>query len=168
MNKRILAFDISTNPGVAVLEVKKLKSGIKVELKHVDSIKTSTAHTDAQRYAYIEAFAVKVIHEHGPFDVVLREHFTKGRNKRSTQTVFGAWAAIDAALNKYGYEVVAELTPSEVKKAASGSGNADKAEVEAGVRKRLGLPDDFTFKSDDESDAVAVGLAYLIKKGVLA
>ncbi|GAK03294.1 hypothetical protein JCM19037_1607 [Geomicrobium sp. JCM 19037] len=52
--------------------------------------------------------------------------------------------------------------------AATGKGNADKAEVEAGVRRRFGLAEGFTFKSDDESDAVAVGLAYLIKRGVVA
>lgn len=167
---RVLAFDISTSPGIAVLDVKQTKAGVKLNLVHVDSVKTDTSHTDAQRYAYIEALATKITHEYGPFDAPCREHFTKGRNKRSTQTVFGAWGAVDAALAKYGYVITpdAEVTPTEVKKAATGKGTATKDEVEAGVRKRLGLADDFTFKSDDESDAIAVGLAYLIKKGVIA
>lgn len=167
---RVLAFDISTAPGIAVLEVKQLKGGPKVRLLHVTSVRTDSSYTDAQRYEYIAATATKVIYEYGPFDVVCREHFAGGRNKRATQTVFGAWASIDSALATFGYTIKtdAELTPSAVKKAATGKGSASKAEVEAGVREKLGLADDFTFKSDDESDAVAVGIAYLIKKGVIA
>ncbi len=73
-----------------------------------------------------------VLHEHGPFDVVVREHYTKGRNKRSTQTVFGAWAVIDLALGKYGYKADVEITPTTVKKDVTGKGSASKDEVEAG------------------------------------
>lgn len=165
---RILAIDISASPGFAVLDVKTLKTGVRVSLVHVDSVKTSTETTDSQRYAYIEAKTVQVVHEYGPFDAVCREHFTKGRSKRATQLVFGSWAAVDSALGRYGYEIKVdnEFSPSAVKKAATGNGKADKTEVEAGVRKRLRLADDFTFKTDDESDAVAVALAYLLKEGV--
>jgi len=165
---RILAIDISTNPGFAVLDVKQLKAGAKVSLVHVTSVKTSTDNPDSQRYSYIEALATMVAHEYSPFDVIVREHFTKGRNKRSTQTVFGAWAAIDIGLGKYGYKVTEEITPSRVKLLVTGDGKADKDKVEEHVRKWLKLPDDFTFKSDDESDAIGIGLAYLIEKGVIA
>lgn len=166
---RILAIDISASPGFAVLDVKQLKAGKKLALVYVDSVKTDTDSTDSQRYAYIEAKTVQVVHEYGPFDAVCREHFTKGRSKRATQLVFGSWAAVDSALGRYGYAITTdnEFSPSAVKKAATGSGKADKDEVEAGVRKRLSLADDYVFKSDDGSDAVAVGLAYLIKEGVI-
>jgi len=166
---RILAIDISASPGFAVIDVKTLKAGKKIVLVHVDSVKTSTETTDSQRYAYIEAKTVQVVHEYGPFDAVCREHFTKGRSKRATQLVFGSWAAVDSALGRYGYAIPTdnEFTPSTVKKAATGKGSADKTEVEAGVRKRLSLADDFVFKTDDESDAVATGLAYLINEGVI-
>ncbi|SER88098.1 crossover junction endodeoxyribonuclease RuvC [Psychrobacillus sp. OK032] len=167
---RILALDISASPGFAVLDVKALKGGQKkIVLVHVDSVKTDSATPDSQRYAYIEAKTVQTIHEYGPFDVVCREHFTKGRSKRATQLVFGAWAAVDSALGRYGYAIDAsnEFTPSAVKKAATGKGTADKDEVEAGVRERLKLPDDFTFKTDDESDAVAIAIAYLQSKGMI-
>lgn len=166
---RILAIDISASPGFAVLDVKTLKAGKKVTLVHVDSVKTTTDTTDSQRYAYIEAKTVQVVHEYGPFDAVAREHFTKGRSKRATQLVFGSWAAVDSALGRYGYAITTdnEFSPSAVKKAATGNGKADKTEVEAGVRQRLSLAPTYAFKTDDESDAVAVGLAYLIKEGVI-
>ena len=65
----------------------------------------------------------------------------------------------------YVIEPANEIPPSEVKKAATGSGTASKEEVEIGVRKWLGLSDDYVFETDDESDAVAVGLAWLIREG---
>lgn len=160
---RILSFDISASPGVAVIEIKRAKP----KLILADSIKTDTKSTDAQRFAYVEAFAIKAIHEYGPYDAVVREHFTKGGSKRSTQLVFGAWASVDAALGKYGYAVDAEITPSQVKKIIGGSGSASKDEVEAGVRRICGLADDYTFKSDDASDAAAIGLAYAIREGLI-
>ncbi|WP_141431928.1 crossover junction endodeoxyribonuclease RuvC [Bacillus sp. 03113] len=160
---RILAFDISASPGVAVLEIKRGRP----LLVYADSIKTDTSTPDSQRFAYVEAFAIKAIHERGPFDVVVREHFTKGGSKRSTQLVFGSWAMIDAALGKYGYKVDAEITPTTVKKIVGGNGSASKEEVEAGVRRILGLADDYVFKSNDESDAAAIGLAYLIREGLI-
>lgn len=162
---RILAFDISASPGVAVLEIKRSKP----RLLYVDSVKTDTKFTDAQRYAYVEAFAVKAIHEYGPFDAVVREKYTgSSRSKRAKQLVYGAWAAIDMALGKYGYaidEKDGEIVASAIKKAVAGKGNADKDEVADGVRRIFG--EDISFKTDDESDAVAVGLTYAIREGLI-
>lgn len=164
---KILAFDISASPGVAVLEIKDGKP----YLVYADSIKTDTRATDAQRYAYIEAFAVKTIHEHGPFDVVLREKYVgDSRSKRAKQLVFGAWAAIDLALAKYGYtidEKEDEVVASQVKTLVGGKGNANKDEVEAGVRRLIKLPKGYKFKSNDASDAAAVALAWAMRKGLI-
>ena len=168
-NERIFAIDISGSPGFAVLDVKQLKAGAKVSLVHVDHAKTDSDSPDSQRYAYIEAKTVQLIHEYGPFDAICREHFIKGGSKRATQLVFGSWAAIDMALGRYGYAIPKEneFSPSAVKKAATGNGKADKAEVEAGVRTILKLPDDFVFRTDDESDATAIAITYLQREGTL-
>lgn len=162
---RILAFDISASPGVAVLEIKRKRP----KLLYVDSVKTDTKTTDAQRYAYVEAFAVKTIHEYGPFDVVVREKYVgNSRSKRAKQLVYGAWAAVDMALGKYGYvidEKEHELVASQIKSAVAGKGGADKDAVADGVRRILG--EDLTFKTDDESDACAVALAWAIREGLI-
>ncbi|WP_410583889.1 crossover junction endodeoxyribonuclease RuvC, partial [Bacillus sp. SIMBA_005] len=107
-----------------------MKSGPRVNLVHVTSVSTTSQSPDSHRSSYIEAAATMVLHEHGPFDVVVREHYTKGRNRRSTQTVFGAWAVIDLALGKYGYKADVEITPTTVKKDVTGKGSASKDEVE--------------------------------------
>lgn len=161
---RILAFDISASPGVAVIEIKRGKP----KLLYFDSVKTDTKFTDAQRYSYIEAFAVKAIHEYGPFDAVCREKYTgSSRSKRAKQLVYGAWAAIDMALGKYGYVINEkdEIVASAIKKAVAGKGSASKGEVAYGVKRILGI--DFEFKSDDESDAVAVALTYAIREELI-
>lgn len=168
MATRILSFDISASPGVAVIEIKTPKRDRpSLNLIMSDSIKTGTNSTDAQRFAYVEAFAIKAIHEYGPFDVVVREHFVKGGSKRGTQLVFGSWSKIDTALQVYGYVIKDEITPSQVKRLIGGSGSAGKDEVEAGVRRICGLADDYVFKSDDASDAAAIGLAYAIREGLI-
>lgn len=71
------------------------------------------------------------------------------------------------ALGKYGYKADVEITPKTVKKDITGNGSASKDEVEAGVRRMLALPDEFTFRTDDESDAVAIGLSYMVREGVI-
>src|SRR5690606_16203284 len=93
--------------------------------------------------------------------------FRSSRSKRAKQLVYGAWAAIDMALGKYGYVIDEknEIVASAIKKAVAGKGGADKEEVADGVRKILGK--DIDFKSDDESDAVAVGLTYAIREGLI-
>ncbi|MBS4195363.1 crossover junction endodeoxyribonuclease RuvC [Lederbergia citri] len=161
---KILALDISASPGVAVIEIKRNRP----KLLYVDSVKTDTKFSDSQRYSYIEAFAIKAIHEYGPFDAVVREKYTgTSRSKRAKQLVYGAWAAIDMALGKYGYSIDEkdEIVASAIKKAVSGKGTADKEEVADGVRRILG--EDIEFKSDDASDAVAVALTYALLNGLI-
>lgn len=168
---RVLSFDISASPGIALLEVKKGKP----VLLNACHIETDSNHSDAQRYSYIQATATKFIHENTPYDVVVREKFIRGGSKRSTQLVFGAWASVDKALAVYGYKIDPEneLVASTVKKAMSGNGRAEKEDVAEGVIKILGEDSRkwfFTKRGrllDDRADAAGIGLTYLIKKGLI-
>ena len=54
-----------------------------------------------------------------------------------------------------------------VKRMIGGSGKAEKDDVADGVRRILKLPADFEFKSDDASDAAAIGLAFAIENGLI-
>lgn len=54
---------------------------------------------------------------------------------------------------------IARLTPLQIKQSVTGYGTADKQSVQKMIRLELG--DKITFKDDDESDAVACGLAYI-------
>lgn len=164
-----MAIDTSSNPGYALYEV---TDGTPT-LIAVDSVKTSTDYSDSERYAIVEAKTIHIIYEWGPFDHVCREHFTKGGSKRGTQLVFGAWAAVDVALGRFGYAIPSqsgstfEVTNSRVKSLVGDAGAAKKDKVELGIRKILGLPDSFVFANDDESDAAAIGYTFLYDKGLI-
>src|SRR5690625_3394684 len=133
---KILSFDISASPGVAVLEI---KDGAP-RLIAVDHVVTDSSATDAQRYEYVRSLATRIIYENKPFDKIVREKFIRGGSKRSTQLVFGAWSTIDMALGAFNYSVddKDEIVASSVKKLIGGKGGATKEEVAAGVIKRLG------------------------------
>lgn len=57
-----------------------------------------------------------------------------------------------------------EISPKEVKKLVTGNAQATKDEVAAGLVKYVG---ELEYACDDESDAVAVGVAWLIKNGYI-
>ena len=107
------------------------------------------------------------IRENKPFDVIAREIWPPSRNYAQNNKIHGAWAAVERALSRYGYEVNEHLTPSNVKKTVTGNGGAKKPEVADAVRNLLGLPAEHKFDSDDHSDAAAIALAYLIREGLI-
>lgn len=163
---RYLGLDLSLSPGIAVIDL----IGRTPRLVYASSLATKATDNDAVRHELIHAFITQVTAANRPIDVVVREDFTAGRNKRATQAIFNAWAAADRALHTFGYtcETVPILSPTKVKKLVTGNGKAEKDEVAASVIRRLYLDPAHTWRSGyDDSDACAVVLAYLIEKGLI-
>src|SRR5699024_7209274 len=168
---RILSFDISASPGVALLEIRDGKP----KLLTVDHVVTASDFTDAQRFVYIQSFVTQFVHEAGHIDAIVREKFIRGGSKRSSQLVFGAWASVDRALATYGYEIDEkdEIVASRVKKYIGGKGGAKKDEVADGVIRMIGedvRPLLFTERGkllDDRADAIAIGLAWAIENKLI-
>ncbi|WP_338463482.1 crossover junction endodeoxyribonuclease RuvC [Brevibacillus borstelensis] len=162
-----IGLDLSlASPGFAAVSVRNRKP----RLLAATHVKTGTDENYAQRYEAIEAFTTLFIREQlraGPVRAVVRESFPPSRNARLPQTIYGAWAAVDRGLHKYGVEVADVISPTDVKKRIAGSGKAEKADVAEGVRKLLGLAEDYRFATDDESDAAAVILAWLIGQNLI-
>jgi crossover junction endodeoxyribonuclease RuvC len=164
---RICGLDLSLSPGIGAIEIRARTP----YLIACNSVATSTDDPDAVRNYTVESFVAGFVREHRPFDVVVREDFTAGRNKRATQTIFSAWAAADRALYGYGYtaaDLKPALAPTSVKKFVTGNGKTEKAEVAAAVRRWLRLPDDYKFRTGyDDSDALAVCLAYALREDLI-
>nr|WP_206529612.1 crossover junction endodeoxyribonuclease RuvC [Brevibacillus sp. SYP-B805] len=164
---RYLGLDLSlSSPGFAVIEVADRKPRL-ITTAHV---KTGSDDPQALRYELIEAYTLLFLREQlraGPFEAIVRETWPPARDYRQNDKIHGAWSAVDRALSRYGYEVNANLTPSSVKRTVTGNGKAEKAEVAAAVRRLLGLTEDYRFATDDESDACAVVLAYLIANDLI-
>jgi crossover junction endodeoxyribonuclease RuvC len=86
------------------------------------------------------------------------------RFPHETQALFKVVGVSDlAAWKAYGTEFV-EIAPTTVKKLLTGSGKANKDEVAAALDKYIG---EQQFEADDESDAAAVGIAWLIRNSYI-
>jgi len=160
---RILAFDTSmSSPGAALVEISRGNARI-IDVSHVT---TTSSQPHGLRAEIVEAWATLFIAKHGiKFDEILREDFV-GRTSRQNHPVYSAWGAIDQALNKFGLKVTQQpISQSKIKRLVVGKGKAEKDEVEAAVRRLTGYAGEFA--TDDESDAVAVALAWAIENGLI-
>lgn len=70
----------------------------------------------------------------------------------------------DVALWKVREKNFYDINPVSVKKAVTGNGHAPKENVAKCLMKYLGEQE---YETDDESDAAAVGIAYLLREGYI-
>lgn len=152
--KRVLAIDPGlTRCGVAVLQ---FKGGRTVELIFAGTIRSDSDLELGARLQTIETEISQVLAEYAPNCVAIEQVFSQ----HNVMTVIGtAQAAGVAALvaSKHRLEV-SFYTPSEVKAAVSGNGQANKAQVATMVSRIVGheLPG-----PADLTDAVALGVCHL-------
>lgn len=125
-------------------------------------VKTNAKKSHGYRLKQIQEMLTKLRREHG-FKVIIRERGFS-RFPTVTQALFKVVGVCDVVFN--GFDIV-EIPPTTVKKLVTGSGKADKKNVEQAVRRVLKLGLDTKFATDDESDAAAVCLAYLIREGLV-
>lgn len=158
---KILAMDLSLScPAFAVI---KVVNGVP-EVVYLSHVKTNAKKSHGYRLFQIWD-EMKMIYElHPDIDEVVRE---KGfsRFPAVTQTLFKVVGISDACAYKHGFDVVHEYAPTTVKKTISGSGKGTKDNVAECIS--IYISTNIDFKTDDESDAVAVGLTHLIKKKAL-
>lgn len=160
--KRILAWDISlSSPGAAVVDIDTKRNKAYIVAK--SHVRTDGGEVIARRTQHIEAWAQLFARAYGPYDAVVKEGF-QGKIAHTSYTIFSAHNAIDRALNVIDLTITEKPIPqSTVKKLAVGKGRAEKSEVEEAVRKWTGY--DGEFARDDESDAVAIGIALAVQQG---
>lgn len=96
-------------------------------------------------------------------DVLVRERgFSRFRNE--TQALFKIVGITDLVAWQTKELVFDEIAPKSVKKVVAGSGDASKDEVAAALTWFVGEQE---YECDDESDSVAVGIAWLILNGYI-
>ena len=160
---RYLGLDVSlSSPGFAVIDVRDRRPCL-VSARHVT---TSAKQSDGVRFSVIESFVTVIAAEYNSpngYAAIIRAEYKRPASKRQGQTMFGAWAAVDSGLQRLGLAVTDEINDSTVKRIIGGHGKAEKDEVADGVRRILRLGDDYVFHTDDESDACAIILAWLIE-----
>lgn len=157
----ILGLDLSlSSPGFALIEVSKGKAKI-LAVAHV---KTNANHDYAVRGRVIESKLRTFLAENKGDKVthVVREAYA-GRFGHAS--IFTAHSAADRALHDFGLlpDSCKPIAQQSAKKTVVGRGKAEKEEVEEAVRELTGYIGEFA--TSDESDAVAIALAFAIKEG---
>ena len=140
--------------GYAVLDWDStLNKATVIELGHIDNKKQGRMKwSHGQKLTRIESIINSVIENHNVHTVVREKGVT--RFNRATQVIFRVVGVTDLLIWKQ-----LEVTVNEI--GITGNGKAEKSEVAAKVQDFLTEPVEFAI--DDESDAVAVGVAYCLK-----
>ena len=114
-----------------------------------------------KRLHAIHQGVVALIERHRPTAVAIENVFV-ARNARSSLLLGHARGVAMLAASAAGISVV-EYTPSQVKLAVTGSGRADKGQIQRMVRAILGLPE---VAAEDASDALAIAICHLNSAGL--
>jgi len=160
MSRVILGVDPGlTRCGVAVIRTNDRR---KVELVHVDTLKTSADVELSERLLDIGSRIEKLILEHKPNQIAIERVFAQA-NVRSVMGVAQISGVVLYLAKKHGVSVQMH-TPSEVKAAVTGSGRAQKAQIGSAVAKILGLTS--IPKPADSADAIAIAICNAWKSGI--
>lgn len=159
---KLLALDLSlSSTGYAVIQWEEGCATV-LEVGHIDNKRKGRMKwSHGKRLMNIYEELSFVINSYPDIELVVREKGVS-RFNRSTQVLFRVVGVVDLLLEEYELQPSKEITISETKKVITGDGKAEKATVATAVQQYL--TEKATFANDDESDAVAVGVAYCIKE----
>ncbi|MCL2569874.1 MAG: crossover junction endodeoxyribonuclease RuvC [Firmicutes bacterium] len=119
-------------------------------------IETHKSEELPQRLAIIHQKLTEIIAKHQPTDIAIEELFFS-RNVTTALSVCHARGIIMlCAVHHCGQ--IFQYKPNQVKVATTGSGTADKTQMQEMVKRILGL--DFIPKPDDAADAIAVAITH--------
>ncbi|MDA1317068.1 MAG: crossover junction endodeoxyribonuclease RuvC [bacterium] len=122
-----------------------------------DLIKTNSKANHELRLKQVYDMLDQTIKLH-KIDTIVIEQLFVFKNAKTVIKVAQSLGVIEL-VGAHNNLIVHRLTPLQIKQAVTGNGTADKLSVQKMIRLELG--DKITFKDDDESDAVACGLAYI-------
>ena len=149
---------LGVDPGVARLGLAVVgREGRRPSLVWADTIRTPPSQDESARLLHLVTAMRVAIAQHEPTCVAI-ERVAFSRNRSSALTVARATGAVMVVAAEAGLPV-AEYSPTQVKSAITGIGNADKDQVRTAlirVHAMRGVPD-----QPDAADAIAVALTHL-------
>ena len=151
-------FVLGIDPGLAVTGYGVVDAGA----SHPRPVAAGAIRTDAsapvaERLGELFADVEVLIAEHQPAEIAVEQVFVN-RNLQTATAVGRASGIVLLAAARAGIPVF-EYTPSAVKLAVAGAGDAAKPQVQAMVARMLGL--DVAPRPADAADALAVALCHL-------
>lgn len=145
----LMALDLSlANTGVAIFNLNTLAC------EYVGSIKPPSNKTTGEKLYFIAKRLIELQNEYKLRVVVLERGFHRFYN--ATATLYRVHGVANMVLRKYKQVYY----PPKTIKAEIVKGNASKIQVRKAIEKKF---PDVKFANEDESDAFAIGLCYLIK-----
>lgn len=139
--------------GIAIIEKEKNK---REELVFSECFKTSSKLPHSERLALIGNRIKEVIKKYKPEEMATEKLFFSG-NQKTAMLVAEARGVILYSGTSSGLNVF-EYTPNEVKIAITGYGRSEKKQIIDMVRKLINV--EKSKESDDEFDAIAIGLTH--------
>lgn len=156
---------LGIDPGVARLGLAVVgREGRRSTLVWSETVRTPATDEESERLMTLAAAVRGAIAVHVPGAVAV-ERVAFNRNQVSALTVARATGAVMVVAAEAGVPVT-EYSPTQVKSAVTGMGNADKAQVHRALVRVHGLRDVPT--QPDAADAVAVALTHLTGARLLA
>lgn len=153
--QQIIAFDLSlTNSGYAVGEVEDGELTI-LEYGSISN-KRFSRHSHGFRLDRIADAISELFKKYPDADAVVKEGSFSNGFIKSTQALFKVVGVFELTSFLNGHEHFTDIAPNSVKKTVTGNGKAKKDVVAKAVKDITGIET----ANDDESDAIAVMLAY--------
>ncbi|MFA6273222.1 MAG: crossover junction endodeoxyribonuclease RuvC [Candidatus Paceibacterota bacterium] len=155
---------IAIDPGYERLGIAILENTDKPVVIFSCCFKTSKTLPHQERLAAITKEIKKVIKKYQPEELVIEKLFFNVNQKTALKVAEARGVILNAGAE--ANLIVAEYTPLQVKIAVTGYGRGDKKQVIDMVKKLAVFPSptksqDNRQTSDDEMDAVAIGLTHL-------
>jgi crossover junction endodeoxyribonuclease RuvC len=150
-------FVLGIDPGLSVTGYAVLTAGARPRAVAAGALRTDPGDPVPLRLAELFGDVEELIAEFSPQEVAIEQVFVN-RNLQTATSVGRASGVILLAAQRAGLPVH-EYTPTAVKMAVAGVGNADKAQVQQVVARRLGL--DTAPKPADAADALAIALCHV-------
>lgn len=150
----VLGLDPGLNrTGYAVLRIER--PGQPPRLIEGGVIRSDAAEPLARRLLELRSGLVEVLTEHPIDAAAIEKVFSLARNPKTALLMAHARGSLLVTLAESGV-IPAHYTPREIKKRMTGSGAADKEQVQRAVQAELGLAE--ILRPDDVADAAAIAL----------
>jgi crossover junction endodeoxyribonuclease RuvC len=151
-------FVLGIDPGLSTLGYGLLESrGHNIRAVAAGAIRTDPGHEIGRRLAELYTDLDDLLSEHKPDTAAIEQVFVN-KNLQTATSVGRASGVVLLALAQHKVPV-AEYSPSAVKRALTGYGNADKLQMKKVVAMRLGL--DELPSPADAADALAIALCHI-------
>jgi len=158
MKKTILAGDLSL--ACSAFAVMRFDDYSKeIEVLKVTHVKTNSKQVLGERLLQIHTEVDGLLTDYKIDEIVIEKGFN--RYATATQQIQRVVGVFVITIYSKGFEQYYEISPTSVKKAITTNGKASKEELAEGLEKYVGA---LTYRTNDESDAVGVGIAHALNQ----